>query len=99
MSFDAITLADLQRALDRCMQAHPPSDVELILHPDANAMADVWAVMLLERRSEAPLSEVPAHVLEAYRRWLTNPQDVSGSRPWHTCTNVDITDDLTADRS
>ena len=66
----AMTIDTLRAALDRCMAAHPPSGIELALHPDANRMATLWASMLVTRETIIPMSEVDAGVLAAIRRWM-----------------------------
>ena len=64
-----LMLADLQKALDRCMRAHPPEGIERSLHPEANALADVWARMLVERIDTVPTADLKPRVLEVYGRW------------------------------
>lgn len=64
-----LSFIDLQAALDRCMKEHPPTGEERRLHPDANRMADLFAVMALERIASVPRDTVKASVLEAYERW------------------------------
>jgi len=44
-----ITYSELERALDRCMKKFPPTAPEFIMHPDANAMSDLFVVMVLNR--------------------------------------------------
>ncbi len=69
MSDHLLHLADLYRALERCMAAHPPNGTDHHLHPDANALADLWAPMHLGRLESMPLEAVAPHVREAYGRW------------------------------
>lgn len=64
-----LTYIELQAALDRCMKAHPPAGHELQLHPDANSMSDLWAVMALEGTPSVPTASVDPRVMEAFRRW------------------------------
>lgn len=44
------------------------------MHPDANAMADLWAPMLLARRLQVPKGDVDGHVLRAFLRWNGSPE-------------------------
>ena len=60
---------NLKSALERCMTEHPPTGEERRLHPDANRMADLFAVMALERIVSVPQDTVKPSVLEAYERW------------------------------
>lgn len=64
-----VSLADLTAALDACMQANPPADKEHRLHPDANAMGDPFAVMVLGRLSEIERASIRPRSLEAFERW------------------------------
>ena len=59
----------LHTALDRAMQAHPPTGKERALHPDADALAGLWARMLLERLDAVPLDTVKPAVRAAFERW------------------------------
>ena len=68
-----LKLSDLHTALDRCMRAHPPEGKELSLHPDANALADVWARMLVERVEAVASADLKPRVLEVYGRWSVSP--------------------------
>lgn len=43
---------------------------EYALHPDANALAGLWARMLLERIESVPLDTVKPAVRTAFDRWL-----------------------------
>ena len=69
-----ITYRELELALDRCMKAFPPEAPEFIMHSDANAMSNLFVVMVLERAQSAPLDQVKPTVLEAYARWA-NPNE------------------------
>ena len=65
-----VRFADLQTALARCMEAHPPSQPGHVLHPDASKMADLWAAMLIaNRQSTIPIENVKASVLDAFNTW------------------------------
>ncbi len=61
--------ADLQDALDRCMQAHPPSGWERRLHPDASRMANLWSELILSRAIATPLRDVKHEIVQAWTRW------------------------------
>lgn len=67
-----IRFSDLTVAIDRCMQAHPPTGAELRLHPDANAMAELFGHMTWFNLQEMEQSEVEAlgsKILPALTRW------------------------------
>jgi len=51
------------------MRAHPPSGLELSLHPDASALADLWAHMLLHRLDNVPAVEISYKTMVAFERW------------------------------
>ena len=72
MANQVLTLSELQRALDRCMTAHPPSGAELRLHADANSIAGLWALMRYEQRDAVQVAEVKPSVLEAFHRWAVS---------------------------
>ena len=71
MTNELLTFAELNSALDRCMRAHPTIGDERRMHPDANVMADLWAPMVLGRKSEVPVAVVDERVMAAFRRWQT----------------------------
>jgi hypothetical protein len=65
-----VRFADLQAALSRCMEAHPPSQPGHVLHPDASKMADLWAAMLIANRQAAiPKKNVTGPILDAFNTW------------------------------
>ena len=64
-----LTYPALHTALARVMDAHPPSGAEYALHPDANALAGLWARMLLERIESVPFDTVKLTVRAAFDRW------------------------------
>lgn len=66
---NAVTYAELNAALHRCMVANPPQGDEHAMHPDANRMANLWAVMTLERQQEVPAEGVDPRVIEAMQKW------------------------------
>ena len=69
MTTEVLTFAELDAALESCMRAHPAIGDEHRMHPDANAMSDLWAPMVLARRSAVPIADVDGRVIEAFRRW------------------------------
>ena len=69
ISEDVLTFEALHLALTRCMAAHPPSNAEFQMHPDANTIAGLWGAMSYERRVSIHLDEVDPKVMVAYRRW------------------------------
>ena len=66
---ELLTFEALHSALTRCMAAHPPSDTEHRMHPDANTIAGLWGAMSYERREAVPVDEVDPKVMTAYLRW------------------------------
>lgn len=64
-----LTVVALQAALDRCMEAHPPSGHAHEMHPDANRMADLWASMVYTGCQAVDVSTVKPAIIEAYLRW------------------------------
>ena len=69
MADTELTFAALHAALDRCMSAHPPEGLERSLHPDANALANLWGLMAYQRISAVPIADVDPSVLVVYKRW------------------------------
>lgn len=69
MKSDVLTLEQLQRALARCMEAHPPEGLERSLHADADRLAGLWALMTYERIPSVELEQVEPVVMDVYRRW------------------------------
>jgi Protein of unknown function (DUF3717) len=72
---------DLAAALDLCMQANPPSGDEHCMHIDANAMADPFAHMLVERLSELDLALIKPAAIAAYERWNVGQATSQSSQP------------------
>lgn len=68
-SADVITLEQFQIALERCMQEHPPSGEERRLHEDASRIADVWAALIISRRSWIARADVKGSALSAFNNW------------------------------
>jgi hypothetical protein len=69
MTTELLTFAELDAALERCMLAHPAIGDERRMHPDANAMANLWAPMVLRRQADVLVAGVDQRVLIAFRRW------------------------------
>jgi hypothetical protein len=65
----AIALNDLILALDRCMKANPQTGNEHCMHPDANAMADPFAVMVVGRLPQLDVALLKPAAVAAYGRW------------------------------
>lgn len=66
---DVLTFVDLNAALTRCMAEHPPTGVELALHPDASRMANLWAEMLLTGQTSREWVSVDARVSSVFLNW------------------------------
>ena len=64
-----LTFTALHAALDRCMGAHPPEGLERSLHPEANALANLWGLMAYQRIAAVPIADVDPTVLAVYQRW------------------------------
>lgn len=68
-SEERLSFAQVQRALMRCMAAHPPAGLELTLHPEANALADVFGLMSYTRMTDIERGALKPGQLEAFERW------------------------------
>ena len=66
---EVITFDAVKASLDRCMTTHPPTGIERSLHRDADAMADLFALMALDRLTAFPKAEVDADLLAIFDRW------------------------------
>jgi hypothetical protein len=64
-----ITLVELQKALIRCLTAHPTDTAEFALHPDASTLCGPFAEMRHFRLEAIPIDEVKPAVREAFNRW------------------------------
>lgn len=71
---ELLTFDEINLALTRCMEAHPPAGLDFQMDPDANTIASLWGLMLYERAASVALSQVSQPVLEAYRRWSSPAQ-------------------------
>ncbi len=69
MSASVLTLEQLQGALARCMEAHPPQGLERALHSDADRLAGLWGLMIYERSADISVDQVEPEVRDVYRRW------------------------------
>jgi len=68
-----LSYAELTVALHRCLEAHPPAGEERAMHPDADRMAHLWAVMTVERQQQVRRASVDPRVLDALRLWSVQP--------------------------
>ena len=65
----SLSLDAIDAALARCMKAHPPEGLERSLHPDADALASEWALMLYLDKTELALRGLDRTFLQAFARW------------------------------
>jgi len=71
MLYDMVSFSDIQRALERCMLAAPPSGIERKLSHDASILADILGEMIYRRLDAIPLKMLSERHRETYRRWDT----------------------------
>jgi hypothetical protein len=81
-----ITFVELAAALDLCMKSNPPIGDEHCMHVDANAMADPFALMLVERLSELDIALVKPAAIAAYARWKVEQATSQSSHPPKSAT-------------
>jgi hypothetical protein len=67
---DVVTLVQIQAALERCMQAHPPTDVARVLHPEADRIATLWATLHLSRVTHIDTGQIDQRQRDALRSWF-----------------------------
>ena len=72
LSFDAI-----HAALSRCMDAHPPQGLERSLHPDADVLANKWALLSYLRESELATGDADEVFLTVLTRWSSEASDAT----------------------
>jgi hypothetical protein len=65
----SLSIEALMAAIDRFMKTHPLSGDKHRTHPDANAMGDPFAVMVLGGLRELERGAVSAKALDAFERW------------------------------
>lgn len=66
----AISLADVQSALQKCLAAHPPEGLERVLCRDASLIADVFGDMLYFKETNRPMASIRSDRMSAIEHWL-----------------------------
>ena len=69
MEVATLSVEQVFQALESCMKVNPTEGRELRLHPDANAIAGVWAELHIARRPSIAVNEIKPRALEAIERW------------------------------
>ena len=69
MDASTLTIDQVFHALEACMKVNPTEGRELRLHPDANAIAGVWAELHLAKKPDIATADIKPQVLEAIERW------------------------------
>jgi hypothetical protein len=64
-----VTLVQIQAALERCMQAHPPTDAARTHHPDADHIGTLWATIHLARATHIDIGQLDQRQLDVLRSW------------------------------
>jgi hypothetical protein len=64
-----ITFAQIQSAIARCCDAHPPNGIELKLHPDASCLCDIMGAMIHARLQSVDPASIGDRQREALTRW------------------------------
>jgi hypothetical protein len=63
-----ITIVQLELAINRARELHPP--IDYVLHPSVSALAEVYGRMIYERTSLADLDTMPAAIRAEIMQWL-----------------------------
>ncbi len=63
-----INLNQLEQAIVSCGKYHPPVNGEL--HPDMDALGEIWGRMLFQKEALADLDKVPALIRSVVLRWI-----------------------------
>lgn len=66
---ETLSYVELDRALSRCMEEHPPQGIERQMHPDAHVMSGLWAFMTYMRLDLVDVNTIKPAVVEAIARW------------------------------
>ena len=64
-----IALVDIEGAINYWRQLRPSHGEERALAPEVNALAEIYALMIWERRATMPRERVPSHVLDLIEAW------------------------------
>jgi hypothetical protein len=64
-----IPLIDIEQAINYWRQLRPSRGEERALSPEVNALAEVYALMIWERRAAMPSEQIPSHVLHLIEAW------------------------------
>ncbi len=67
-----VTLTELEQAINYWRRMRPSTGEERALSAEVNALANVYALMIFERRRAAPLGSLPADALVLIEAWRTS---------------------------
>ena len=67
-----IPLIDIEQAINYWRQLRPSRGEERALSPEVNALAEVYALMIWERRAAMPGEQIPPHALQLIEAWRSN---------------------------
>ena len=68
LATEMVTLDQVKDAIVRCGEAHPNFDGEL--HPDMQALTEVFGTLIWSKTPEVDLVMFPEHVRVAMHRWV-----------------------------
>lgn len=64
-----LTLTDLEQAINHWRSLKPSFGEERALSAEVNRLADVYALMIWERRPSVPMSELKPEVVQLIEAW------------------------------
>lgn len=65
---NTLTMDDVEAAIRRCREASPP--LEYSLGPDLSVMAEVYARLIFERKTQLDLSTCSERERNLYKHWI-----------------------------
>ncbi len=65
-----ITLSQLEQAINHWRIVHPSQGEERALSPEVNALANVYALMIFQRRRDVQLDDIAPPARELLQAWL-----------------------------
>jgi Protein of unknown function (DUF3717) len=64
-----LTINQVAAALGACCRQHPPKVNDYRLHPDASALAEVYAIMVFQHEAQIEAESLPPEQRAAFDRW------------------------------
>lgn len=64
-----LTINQVAAALGACCKQHPPKENDYRLHPDAGALAEVYAIMVFQHDAAIEVEALMPEQRAAYERW------------------------------